>query len=261
MASIPRCPTATMNPNDKKPSGFTGQHGDGAHSVPVAAIPCLSPVSFWTPLHWVESAWHEHGPFAFWLLEALRPGTLVELGTYTGFSYLVFCQAVQRLGLPTACYAIDTWKGDDHAGFYGEEIFWSLNATNEKYYSGFSRLVRGLFDEALPYFRDGTVDLLHIDGRHGYEDVQHDFLTWRQKLSERAVVVFHDTNVRDKEFGVWRFWDEVAAANPSFEFVHGQGLGVLAAGRVIPEGVRALFECSPIERLAIRDSYARLGVA
>jgi hypothetical protein len=212
-------------------------------------------------LHWVESAWHEHGPFAFWLVEALRPGTLVELGTHTGFSYLAFCQAVQRLGLPTACYAIDTWKGDDHAGFYGEEVFCTLNATNERYYSGFSRLVRGLFDEALPYFKDGTVDLLHIDGRHGYEDVQHDFLTWRQKLSERAVVVFHDTNVREREFGVWRFWDELAAENPSFEFVHGQGLGVLAVGRVIPEGVRALFECSSIERLAIRDSYARLGAA
>src|SRR5207302_10018497 len=154
----------------------------------------------------LPSAWHQHAPFAFWLTEALRPGIFVELGAHNGFSYLAFCQAVQRLGATTKCYAVDTWKGDEHAGFYGEEVFAKLNELHERRYSGFSRLIRSTFDEALLHFSDGTVDLLHIDGRHRYQDVAHDFESWLPKLSDRAVVLLHDIDVRERGFGVWQFW-------------------------------------------------------
>src|SRR3954468_5050409 len=79
-----------------------------------------------TRLAWPPS-WAGHIPFAFWFVDALRPRTLVELGTHSGLSYSAFAQAVQTLGIETACYAIDTWKGDEQAGFYGDEVFaeWS----------------------------------------------------------------------------------------------------------------------------------------
>lgn len=226
-----------------------------------ASLRCMSRASFWAPLHVVESAWLEHGPFAFWLTEAVRPASLVELGTHNGFSYLAFCQAVQRLGLSTACYAVDTWQGDKHAGFYGEEVHARLAAVNDLHYSGFSRLMRCRFDEALPYFADGSIDLLHIDGRHTYEDAKQDFETWRPKLSPRGVVLFHDTNVRERDFGVWRLWSELAPHHPAFEFLHGHGLGVLAVGPEVPSGLRPLLEAGPDEAGATRAAYAHLGHA
>ncbi|GAB0117160.1 class I SAM-dependent methyltransferase [Acidisoma sp. 7E03] len=221
----------------------------------------LSPASFWAPDDVVQSAWLEHGPFAFWLIDALRPRRYVELGTHNGFSYFCVCQAVQRLDLGTACYAVDSWEGDDHAGFYGEEVFASVRRVNEAKYRGFSTLMRGFFSEALPYFPDASIDLLHIDGRHGYEDVLEDFENWRPKLSERGVVLFHDVNVRERGFGVWRLWHELKDRHPAFEFDHGHGLGVLALGSEVPEALKPLLFANEDTAAAIRHSYARLGRA
>jgi O-antigen biosynthesis protein len=220
---------------------------------------CVTPHSFWTPRHLVTSAWLEYAPFAFWLTQALRPRVLVELGTSFGFSYLVFCQAVQQLELSTRCYAVDTWEGDDHAGLYGNEVFEGLHGINEQHYASFSRLMRSRFDEALPYFQDGEIDLLHIDGRHEYRDVLQDFTTWLPKLSDRAVVLFHHTNVRELEFGVWKLWNDLSTKHPSFELLHGHGLGVLGIGSNLPEEIRSLFECGPDTTAAVRAAYARLG--
>ena len=72
---------------------------------------------------------------------------IVDLGVHNGVSYSAFCQAVDRLGLPTRCFAVDTWKGDDHAGHYGEEVLADLTQFHERY-RGFSTLLRMTFDEA-----------------------------------------------------------------------------------------------------------------
>lgn len=238
-------------------TGLEIVNDDVLNSAPL----CMSSASFWKPHHIVQSAWLEHGPFAFWLVDALRPRTIVELGTHNGFSYFSFCQAVQRIGLTTACYAVDTWQGDEHAGFYGNEIYQQVSAINERDYSGFSTLLRCRFDEALPNFADGTIDLLHIDGRHTYDDVRTDFESWRPKLSPSAIVLFHDTNVRERNFGVWRFWDELTGQHPSFEFIHGHGLGILAVGENIPLRLQPLFDLSREQQDEVRAIYASIGHA
>ena len=252
--------TARRHPDASGLAGCTVAQGPrNATTDVVSASYCMSPASFWQPDHVAPSAWHQHAPFAFWLLDALRPGIFVELGTHNGFSYLVFCQAVQRLGAASKCYAVDTWAGDDHAGFYGEEVFAKLSDFHDARYSGFSRLVRSTFDEALPHFGEGTIDLLHIDGRHGYEDVVHDFESWLPKLSNRAVVLLHDINVRERGFGVWRFWSDLQTRYPCFEFVHGHGLGVVQVGSTIREPLRPLFDSGLQDKSRIRETYAQLG--
>ncbi|WP_244534510.1 class I SAM-dependent methyltransferase [Hyphomicrobium sp. CS1GBMeth3] len=223
--------------------------------------PLLLRSMFWRPAYISRSAWLDHIPFAFWLIEAHRPTTLVELGTQFGASYFAFCQAVDRLGLDAKCYAVDTWKGDEHAGFYGEEVFAGVNGHNEARYSGFSRLVRSTFDDALGYFSDGTIDLLHIDGLHTLEAVAHDFESWLPKLTDDAVVLFHDTNVRERGFGVFQCFEELRKTYPSFEFVHGHGLGVLGVGKEQKPLLSWLFEANdkPVLRRSIREIFSRLG--
>lgn len=187
-----------------------------------------------------DTAWSCHIPFAFWIMEALRPRVLVELGVHTGVSYCAFCQAAQGLGLPTTPYGVDTWAGDAHAGNYGESVLNVLRTHHDPRYGGFSHLVQATFDEAREHFAPGSVDLLHIDGYHTYEAVRHDFETWLPAMSTQGVILFHDVTVRDRDFGVWRLWDELTRRYPGFLFPFGHGLGVLGVGADLPEPVQWL---------------------
>ncbi|MFN8109090.1 MAG: class I SAM-dependent methyltransferase [Thermoleophilia bacterium] len=190
-------------------------------------------------------SWQQHLPFAALLVALHRPRTLVELGVHMGDSYCGFCQAVDELGLDTMCVGVDSWEGDEHAGHYGDRVLDDLRRHHDPRYGRFSRLVQSYFDDALAEFPDGSIDLLHIDGFHSYEAVRHDFTTWRPKLSERGIVLFHDTQVRLQDFGVWRFWAEVSEGRPSREFAYCNGLGVLAPGGPVPTDAQLLFDLEP----------------
>jgi GT2 family glycosyltransferase len=220
----------------------------------------VSPSSFRVPQWLVLSAWLEHAPFAAWIVERAQPKTIVELGTETGFSYFAFCESVAAAGLPSRCFAVDTWQGDEQSGLYGPEVFDAVAAQNKRY-ERFSSLVRSSFDEAVTQFDDGSIDLLHVDGLHSYEAVRHDFEVWLPKLSDRAAVLFHDTNVHEDDFGVSRLWSELAELYPHLDFPHGKGLGVLGVGSRLPEALDQLLHADDPTRALIRDVYARLGGA
>jgi hypothetical protein len=224
--------------------------------IPIASAVLLNPDHFD-----VNSGWNQHIPFAFWIVEVHKPSIFVELGTHLGTSYFSFCQAVAALRLPTRCFAVDTWRGDAHAGFYDQTVFAQVDACNEAKYAGFSRLVRSTFEEALPHFLDGSIDLLHIDGLHTYEACRQDFESWLPKLSRRAIVLLHDTNVRERGFGVHRLWAELAARYPHFEFVHGHGLGVLGVGTELDAPARQLFAAASEPGLTaeVRTAFWRLA--
>jgi predicted O-methyltransferase YrrM len=221
----------------------------------------LSAASYWQPPHYTVTAWLEHAPFAYWLMDAIRPRVVVELGTHFGYSYFVFCEAVVRLGLETRTFALDSWEGDDQAGLYTEDVYEFVSRTNEREFAEFSTLLRGYFDESLDKIDDGTIDLLHIDGRHGYEDVRHDFESWLPKLSPRAVVLFHDITEHQEGFGVWRLWDELSEKYPSFAFDHAHGLGVLGVGTELASPITAFFDAGRTSAEEIKRRYVELGDA
>ena len=133
------------------------------------------------------------------------------------------------------------WIGDEHTGAYRDEVFqFFLNILNIQYPKG--KYIRNFFSEAVSQFEDGSIDLLHIDGLHTYAAVAEDYHTWLPKLSDQGIIMFHDTQERDRNFGVWKLWAEVKDKYPSFEFEHGHGLGVILVGTNASSSVQALFE-------------------
>ena len=218
----------------------------------------ITPAALLEPQHFsVPAPWAGHIPFASWLVAVQKPETLVELGAYSGISYMAFCQAIKEQGLPTKAYAVDTWLGDAHAGAYGETIYQTLQREHDPRYASFSTLLRMTFDEALPQFSNGSVDLLHIDGLHTYEAVRHDFETWLPKMSHRGVVLFHDTNVFRDDFGVHRLWAELSVRYPSMQFSHSNGLGVLLVGAQQPPELLQLCGASSDAATGLTPGAAR----
>ena len=222
-------------------------------------LPSASAIYNLAPRRLVLSAWSLHVPFGMYLVDLLRPACIVELGTRKGVSYCAFCQAVQHLGLTANCVAIDSWSGDVHTGAYGAAVLADLRRHHDPLYGEFSRLEQCLFHEALGGFRDGSIDLLHIDGLHTYDAVRGDFENWLPRMSLRGVMLFHDVAERRGDFGVWRLWSELTRRYPSFTFHHGHGLGVLGVGGALPDPVSEFLHLSQVEARRTRRLFLRQG--
>ena len=220
----------------------------------------ISPATFTQPEIIVPSTTFGHTPFFFWLISILQPRRVVELGSFHGYSFFVFCQAVAALAESAQCYAVDTWEGDSNMGAYGPEVYERVKETVAKQFGEQNcQLLRMTFDEAATRFDEGSVDLLFVDGCHTYEAVKRDFLTWKSKMSPRGVILFHDTAEESEGFGVKQFWAEVKDLRPSLEFYHAHGLGVLFLGESVPDLALELAKESDPVLQQVRDAYQALG--
>jgi predicted O-methyltransferase YrrM len=174
--------------------------------------------------------WSTNRRFACDLVAFLEPENIVELGSHYGCSLFCFAQVVKDKKLPTKIYGIDTWQGDEQAGFYGEEIIRRVKNIQKQQFAGQKiTLIREFFRDALPRFTDKSIELIHIDGLHTYEAVKDDFETWLPKLGEEGVILFHDIagEAKKKRYGSVRHWAELKKQYPSLEMTHNWGLGIL----------------------------------
>ncbi|WP_314855302.1 class I SAM-dependent methyltransferase [Stomatobaculum longum] len=172
--------------------------------------------------------WEGHRDFAYDLLQFVRPERLVELGSQYGCSLFTFCQAVRDFKLDTEINAVDMWSGDIGAEITGEEVYALVQKTAATYYPEVNlHLFQMCFDDARPNFADNSIDILHIDGGHTFEDVEHDFTTWLPKLKENGIVLFHDV-YSPIDQGSCDHWEKTKKEyDCHFDFTHSCGLGIL----------------------------------
>ena len=216
-----------------------------------------------SPRHKSFSAWVDHAPFGFDLIAELKPSLFVELGSWQGFSFFVFCQSVKAHGLDTICYAVDTWQGDEQSGGLAADILEEVSLHARDNYRGFTYFIQSTFEEAADQFSQDSIELLHIDGLHTYEAVKQDFDTWYPKVAPGGIILFHDIAGRRPGFGAWKFWEELAPQHDSFSFHHGHGLGVLrkAGGQPAADDtlLSLLFNNDPEDHQRLRELYTFAG--
>ena len=183
--------------------------------------------------------WAGHRAFAYDYVMYRRPSCIVELGSHYGCSAFAFLQAMKDGGITGSFYAVDTWEGDSFTkNDYREDICGQYKEIQDACFSGQdsssgpdAHMLRMTFDEASRLFADASIDLLHIDGSHLYEDVKHDFLTWKSKVRREGAIFFHDIAEEEmfgEVLGSHVFWKELKAEySLTLEFPFSLGLGVL----------------------------------
>lgn len=79
------------------------------------------------------------------------------------------------------------------------------------------------------YFDDNIIDLIYIDGLYIYEVVKYDYEIWWSKLRKGGLIMFYDWNVREVDFGVWKFWEEIKIEGSfeCIEMMNGYGLVIV----------------------------------
>ena len=172
--------------------------------------------------------WAGHRGFAYDLLRFVQPRVIVELGSQYGCSLFSFCQSVKDNALDCTIHAVDVWAGDVGAPDAGEEVLRQVRSIQKTYFESVDlRLYPMLFCDAAPLFEENSVDLIHIDGGHRFEDVQEDFETWLPKLRENGIILFHDV-FSPIDSGSCEHWKYIKEKyHTHFEFPHSCGLGVL----------------------------------
>ena len=246
--------------SDSSPAANAEFRTENAEALALLCSPVLDPLFRVPDRLGANSAWWGHVPFAGWIMRAAQPRVFVELGTFSGVSYAAFCQAVLADRIACVCHAVDTWNACPRAGSFDETVYLDFKAFHDERFKTISHLHRCTFDEAQTRFDDGSVDLLHIDGRETCEGAQHDFQTWLPKMSPRGIILLHDTNAQMNGFGVSRFWADVSPRWPSFSFLHSGGLGVLCVGAAPPAGVAELCAIrDPRHIETVRHRFELLG--
>jgi len=172
-----------------------------------------------------KSAWEGHILYIYNQIPVWKPKVIVELGVYLGHSLATMAESCLDNELPTKLYGVDHFIGDEHSGKFGNEIENIAMETLNQYPN--VKVIKKTFNEALRGWNK-PIDLLHIDGRHFYEDIKEDFENWSKFVPKGGRIILHDTQVTERGFGVKQYFRELQEQHPEWTFserLNSNGLG------------------------------------
>lgn len=130
------------------------------------------------------------------LARALRPTTVVVIGSYRGFVPLMFGKALAdnlekgRVTFIDPSFVDDFWKDPEKVQHY----FAGFGVGNIRHYL----MTTQQFVQSEAYRELGPVGVVFVDGYHSEEQARFDYEAFRDRLAPEGVVLFHDSGKRQQ---------------------------------------------------------------
>src|SRR3990167_2005662 len=151
----------------------------------------------------------EVGEILYSLARNLRPETVVEIGSFIGYSSICFAQAIEDNNQKDGVvYAIDLFQPHPkNPLFLKQDIDNQLQlAENNAKKAGLEHRIvfmkgysHELAKDLLP--KIGAIDILFIDGDHTYKGALSDYNNYHTKVKKHGLIIFHD--IYPKRCGWW----------------------------------------------------------
>ena len=153
--------------------------------------------------------WGSTHPIIEQVIATLRPGVIVEVGTWKGASAIHMAKIARRLGLPTRIVCVDTWLGSPEH-FLGLAAGWreSLRLRNgypQLYFTFLTNVIEHqLTDVIIPLPNTADIaahilhakkiipDLVYLDAAHEYASVKRDLHSYWPLLGDNGVLLGDD---------------------------------------------------------------------
>jgi hypothetical protein len=181
----------------------------------------------------IESSWKGNERFALWLVQKLKPKTIVDIGFDRGLSTIAF--AYRNRG---HVFGIDWFEEGNYAAksFALDSAFCSIANAIRFNYAKNIHLIIGPFRDVCKTWKR-KIDVLHIDFAHTYKTAKQHYENWSRYLKPESVILIHD--VLEYPNGTGRFFQELPY--PKLILPNGQGLGVAAADIDLLDEIRRVF--------------------
>jgi predicted O-methyltransferase YrrM len=142
---------------------------------------CQSPVDLNLGMGWLY----------YGFTRLIRPQKVVIIGSWRGFTPLIFSKALADNAENGVVYFIDPSLADDFWKDAGKvsEYFKSYGADNIRHYL----MTTQEFVDSDTYKSLDNIGILFIDGLHTKEQAKFDYETFVDKLSHNAIIMFHDS--------------------------------------------------------------------
>ena len=121
----------------------------------------------------------------------------VEIGSWVGVSTIYIARGLNARG-DGHLHCIDPHSDSTlhkARGVESTEEFWRENVKRAGVEDRVT-LHKAKSEEVLPTWSFGRVGLLFIDGDHRFKSAKLDFFGWEPFLSDDAIVIFHDTDLK-----------------------------------------------------------------
>lgn len=129
-------------------------------------------------------------------------GTLVEIGSWRGRSTSCMGSLIKSSNRNVKFYSVDTWEGSDEEEHI--KLIQELKSQGKTLFYEFQENIKscGVDDIIIPIqstsilaaeqFEDHSLDFVHIDASHEYQDVLNDIISWYPKVKPGGMITGDD---------------------------------------------------------------------